>query len=94
MDYEDCIADRAVVPNEKLMPWNSAVNWGIGLVKRQLSDAQQFNLSTAYLERQLAELQDLEMFLAMHWRDWMDRLSGESHPVSHETLEELMKEAE
>jgi len=86
--------DRAVVPNEKLMRWASAVSWGIIQVKREIQEAEKYGISSTYVQRQLEELQDLEMFLSMHWDDWMRRLEGEIHETHYETLEELMKEVE
>jgi hypothetical protein len=68
------MAIRTDIPNEKLSPWYFAIGWARQTVIQEIKRAQALGLSTAYDERHLVQLDDMEQFLKMSWDVWMDDL--------------------
>lgn len=83
------MAIRTELPPEKLSPWYFAIGWARQVMIHQMQRAQAIGLSTAYDERHLAQLDDMEQFLKMSWDVWMDSIEKDcAHSgleVSHES---------
>ena len=62
--------------NHKLSPWYFAVHWTVIGLQQKIADAEAAGLDPTYDMLQLAQLQELEMFLKMSWDQWMDRIGN------------------
>ena len=72
MDFEFTIA----VSRSNLSPWYYAVSWSRHTLQAQINRYKEMGLNTAYDEKQLQQLIELEQFLKMSWDQWMDDLTG------------------
>jgi hypothetical protein len=64
------------VSRSNLSPWYYAVSWSRHTLQAQINRYKEMGLDTAYDEKQLQQLIDLEQFLKMSWDQWMDDLTG------------------
>ena len=64
----------AKVDNTDLSPWYYAVSWARHSLQSQINRYAELGLDTAYDEKQLKKLLDLEQFLKMSWDQWMESL--------------------
>jgi len=62
--------------NHKLSPWYFAVHWTVIGLQQKIADAEAAGFDPTYDMLQLAQLQELEMFLKMSWDQWMDRIGN------------------
>ena len=65
---------QAKVDNNDLSPWYYAVSWARHSLQSQINRYHEIGLNTAYDEKQLERLVELEQFLKMSWDQWMDSL--------------------
>ena len=65
---------QAKVANTDLSPWYYAVSWARHSLQSQINRYGEAGLNTAYDEKQLEKLVELEQFLKMSWDQWMDSL--------------------
>jgi hypothetical protein len=65
---------KATVSSTDLSPWYYAVSWARHSLQSQISRYAELGLDTAYDEKQLKKLLDLEQFLKMSWDQWMESL--------------------
>ena len=65
---------KATVSNTDLSPWYYAVSWARHSLQSQINRYAELGLDTAYDEKQLKKLLDLEQFLKMSWDQWMESL--------------------
>ena len=64
----------AKVDNSDLSPWYYAVSWARHSLQAQINRYAELGLNTAYDEKQLEKLVDLEQFLKMSWDQWMESI--------------------
>ena len=65
---------EAKVNNSDLSPWYYAVSWARHSLQSLINRYGELGLDTAYDEKQLKKLLDLEQFLKMSWDQWMESL--------------------
>ena len=65
---------QAKVANTDLSPWYYAVGWARHSLQSQIKRYNDLGLNTAYDEKQLEKLVELEQFLKMSWDQWMESL--------------------
>jgi hypothetical protein len=63
---------QAKVDNLNLSPWYYAVSWARHSLQAQVNRYSELGLNTAYDEKQVAQLLELEQFLKMSWDQWME----------------------
>ena len=74
LQMEDLTYTR--LDNHKLSPWYFAVHWTVIGLQQKIADAEAAGVDPTYDMLQLAQLQELEMFLKMSWDQWMDRIGN------------------
>jgi len=66
-----------------LSPWYYAVSWSRHSLQHQIRQYSELGINTAYDEKQLERLLELEQFLKMTWDEWMDSF------ISDKTAQEV-----
>jgi hypothetical protein len=65
---------QAKVSNTDLSPWYYAVCWSRQMLQLQIRRYTEMGINTAYDEKQLEKLLELEQFLKMSWDQWMESI--------------------